>query len=106
MRKDGFVVEQDKLIDVVRMQDETLTSLDNTRIVAADLAGVKVQARVSNFDDFLPNDTDFISRFVGRKGEVPKTFGDAVENRISNQKKVFREAYPLGSPFISYGKNY
>ena len=106
MQKNGFVVEPDKLINVVRMQDGSLTSLDNTRIVAADLAGVKIQARVSNFDYLLPNDADFISRFVGRKGEVPKTFGDAVENRISNQKKAFRETYPLGSPFISFGKNF
>jgi len=106
MKENGFVVEPDKLIDVVRMQDGSLTSLDNTRIAAADLAGVKVKARVSNFDDLLPDDADFVSRFVGRNGEIPKTFGEAVENRVSNQKKVFRETYPLGSPFISLGKNY
>ncbi len=43
---------------------------------------------------------DYISRFIGRKGEIPQTFGDAVRNRINNQNKVFREHYPNGSPFI------
>lgn len=105
MRKNGFVVEPDKLIDVVRMPDG-LTSLDTTRIVAADLAEVKIQARVHNFDDLLPNDEQFISRFIGRKGEVPTHWGEAVQNRISNQRSLFRNNYPEGSPFISFGKNY
>ncbi|WP_240616584.1 RHS repeat domain-containing protein [Marinobacter fuscus] len=106
MQKNGFQVEPDKLIDVVRMPDGGLTSLDNTRIVAADLAGVKIQARVHNFDDLLPNDEQFISRFIGRKGEVPTNWGEAVKNRISNQSSLFRNTYPEGSPFISYGKKY
>jgi len=106
MRKNGFVVEPDKLIDVVRMSDGGLTSLDNTRIVAADLAGVKIQARVHNFDDLLPNDDQFISRFIGRNGDVPTNWGEAVQNRISNQSALFRNTYPLGSPFISFGRNY
>ncbi|MFP8968018.1 RHS repeat-associated core domain-containing protein [Pokkaliibacter sp. CJK22405] len=106
MQKNGFQVEPDKLIDIVRMPDGGLTSLDNTRIVAADLAGVKIQARVHNFDDLLPNDEQFISRFIGRKGEVPTNWGEAVKNRISNQSSLFRNPYPEGSPFISYGKKY
>jgi hypothetical protein len=106
MQKNGFVVEPDRLIDVVRMPDGGLTSLDNTRIVAADLARVKVQARVHNFDDLLPNNDQFISRFIGRKGEVPTSWGDAVQNRISNQSSLFRNTYPQGSPFISFGNNY
>jgi hypothetical protein len=106
MQKNGFVVELDKLIDVVRMPDGSLTSLDNTRIVAADLAGVKVQARVHNFDDLLPNDEQFISRFIGRKGEVPTNWGEAVQNRISNQSSLFRKTYPQGSQFISFGKKF
>lgn len=106
MKTNGFKVEPDKLIDVVRMRDGGLTSLDNTRIVAADLAGVKIQARVHDFDDLLPNNDQFISRFIGRKGEVPTNFGEAVLNRISNQSSLFRNTYPEGAPFISYGKKY
>lgn len=100
MKAKGFVVEPDRLIDVVRMPDGGLTTLDNTRILAASRAGVKVQARVWEHTDLLPNNADFISRFVGRRGEIPQTFGDAVTNRIGNQNSIFRNQYPYGSPFI------
>jgi len=98
MRQHGFVVEPDRLIDVVRMSDGSLTTLDNTRILAAQRAGVNIQARLSNFDDILPPIDDFINRFLGRKGEVPVTFGDAVTNRIGGQNAGFRNAHPQGSP--------
>ncbi|MGF6647339.1 LysM peptidoglycan-binding domain-containing protein [Paraburkholderia sp. GAS82] len=99
MQKNGFVVESDRLIDVVRMPDGQLTSLDNTRILAAQRAGVNIQARVFDYSASLPNDLDYVSRFVGRNGEVPKTYGDAIMNRISNQSSVFRNLYPSGSPY-------
>ena len=100
MKRNGFVVEPDRLIDVVRMPDGGLTSLDNTRILAAQRAGVNVQVRLLEHTDLLPDDLDFVSRFIGRKGEVPVTFGDAVMNRISNQSALYRSQYPYGSPFI------
>lgn len=103
MQRDGFVVEPDRLIDVVRMPDGELTSLDNTRILAAQRAGVNIQARVFDHADLLPNDLDYISRFIGRKGEIPTTFGDAVRNRISNQSAAYRNIYPNGSPYIGSG---
>ncbi|MCW7542141.1 hypothetical protein OOT46_30575 [Aquabacterium sp. A7-Y] len=100
MKRNGFVVEPDRLIDVVRMPDGVLTSLDNTRILAAQRAGVNIQARVFEHTDLLPDDLDYVSRFIGRKGEIPVTFGDAVANRISNQNSLFRTVYPYGSPYI------
>ncbi|MGM9517009.1 hypothetical protein ACS5PK_22430, partial [Roseateles sp. DB2] len=100
MKRNGFVVEPDRLIDVVRMPDGGLTSLDNTRILAAQRAGVNVQVRLLEHTDLLPDDLDFVSRFIGRKGEVPVTFGDAVMNRISNQSALYRNQYPYGAPFI------
>nr|WP_305089270.1 hypothetical protein [Massilia sp. YIM B04103] len=100
MRKNGFVVEPDRLIDVVRMPDGGLTSLDNTRILAAQRAGVTIQARVFEHTDLLPDDLDYVSRFIGRKGEVPTTFGEAVQNRISNQSSAYRNLYPNGSLYI------
>jgi hypothetical protein len=99
MQKNGFIVESDRLIDVVRMPDGQLTSLDNTRILAAQRAGVNIQARVFDYSASLPNDLDYVSRFVGRNGDVPKTYGEAVMNRISNQSSVFRNLYPSGSPY-------
>lgn len=99
MQQNGFVVEPDRLIDVVRMPDGQLTSLDNTGILAAQRAGVNIQARVFDYTDPLPNDLDYISCFIGRKGEVPTTYGDAVMNRIGNQCSTFRNLYPYGSPY-------
>jgi hypothetical protein len=99
MQRDGFVVEPDRLVDVVRMADGQLTSLDNTRILAAQRAEVNIQARVFDHSTPLPNDLDYISRFVGRNGEVPTTYGDAVMNRISNQSSLFRNLYPFGAPY-------
>jgi len=100
MRRNGFIAEPEpgKFLDVVRMSDGKLTTLDNTRVLAARRAGVKVEARVFNFDDALPDNPDFVGRFLGRKGEVPTTFGEAVMNRIGNQHLAFGKAHPYGSP--------
>lgn len=100
MRRNGFIPEPEpgKFLDVVRMSDGGLTTLDNTRILAARRAGVNVEARLFNFDDALPNDPRFIERFIGPKGQVPTTFGEAVLNRIGNQSGKFRRVHPLGSP--------
>ena len=51
MRASGWVGDP---IDVVRMQDGGLTSVDNTRVLAANEAGINVQAVVHGFDDPLP----------------------------------------------------
>ena len=40
-------------VDVVNMPDKAPTSMDNTRILAAREAGVKVKANVHNFNDVL-----------------------------------------------------
>ncbi|WP_260444426.1 ParB/RepB/Spo0J family partition protein [Listeria cossartiae] len=57
-------------IDVVRMPDGKLTTLDNTRVAAAREAGIDVQATIRNYDDLLPQ--DMVARFTTPKG-VPKT---------------------------------
>jgi RHS repeat-associated protein len=82
-------------IDVVRMPDGKLTTLDNTRVLAADRAGINAQARIHNYDDALPS--NFVDRFTTKKGGVPSTFGDAVTNRIGTQGAAFRNTYPSGS---------
>jgi len=92
MRANGW---QGDAIDVVRMPDGRLTTLDNTRVLAADRAGINVQANIHNFDDALP--ANFVDRFTTQRGGVPSTFGDAINNRIGNQNRIFRETYPQGS---------
>ncbi|MBC2304261.1 T7SS effector LXG polymorphic toxin [Listeria booriae] len=81
-------------IDVVRMPDGSLTTLDNTRVAAAREVGIDVQATVRNYDDPLPQ--DMVARFTTPKG-VPKTWGEATNLRIGKQKASFRNNNPMGS---------
>lgn len=55
-------------IDVVRMPDGNLTTIDNTRVLAARYAEIDVQANVHAFDEVLPQDLDLIERLTTPKG--------------------------------------
>jgi len=89
MRANGW---QGAPIDVVRMADGGLTTVDNTRLAAASLSGTRVQAVVRNFDDVFP---------AGRAGGNLQggTWGEALMNRIGGQKPTWQRTYPSGSPF-------
>ena len=84
-------------IDVVRMSDGGLTTIDNTRVLAASRTNVNVQARVHDGNSPLP--TEFIERFTTKKG-VPVTWEDAIMLRIGKQNSGYRNTYPNGSPII------
>jgi hypothetical protein len=90
-------------IDVVRLADRGLTAIDNTRILAGQLTDTPVEAMVHSSEELLPNE-QFPQRFVPErgplKGQVPRTYGEAVLYRISGQNKIFRTRYPSGSPQI------
>lgn len=81
-------------IDVVRMPDGGLTTIDNTRVVAARAAGIDVKAVVHNADDLLPK--NLVERFTTKKG-IPTTWREAIELRIGKQKSSFRNNNPFGS---------
>jgi RHS repeat-associated protein len=100
MRANGWVGDP---IDVVQMPDGGLTTIDNTRVVAANQAGINVQAMIHGFDDPLPE--GFIERFTTPKGGVPSTWGDGILNRIGAQNSLFRNTYPFGSPFTGWVGN-
>ena len=53
-------------IDVVKMPDGSLTTLDNTRVAATRKVGIDVQATVRNYNDPLP--PDMVARFTTPKG--------------------------------------
>jgi filamentous hemagglutinin len=91
MRSDGWIGAP---IDVVRMPDGELTTIDNTRVLAARQAGIDVSANVHGFDEPLP--ADMIGRFTIRSGPVT-TWGQAVSQRIGRQNATLRTTYPLGS---------
>ena len=69
--------------------DGRLTTIDNTRVVAACQARIDVQANIHAYDELLP--IEYIARFT------TKTWGDAVELRIGKQKSSFRTDNLFGS---------
>ncbi|WP_230587101.1 VENN motif pre-toxin domain-containing protein, partial [Pectobacterium atrosepticum] len=89
MKKDGWKGEP---VDVVKMPDGNMTSMDNTRISAAREASIKVEANVRNFSD--PLSKDMIDS--GRFGSAT-TWGEAITGRINNQSGGFSKNNPYGS---------
>lgn len=79
-------------VDVVKMPDGKLTSMDNTRIIAAREAGVKVKATVRGFDDPL---TPAIQE--ARGWQSFRTWGEAIVARINKQSGEFSTSTPYGS---------
>lgn len=90
-------------IDVVRMPDGGLTTIDNTRVVASRHAGIDLRAVVHPFDESLPDQMQ-IDRFTTPKG-VPSTWGDAISLRIGKQAATYRNTYPMGSPWTGWDGN-
>ena len=81
-------------IDVVNMPDGKLTTIDNTRVIAARGAGIAATARVHQYTDPLPE--QFIDRLTTPAG-TPSTWGEAVQLRVGKQKSSFRTLNPYGS---------
>jgi len=84
-------------IDVVRLPNGTLVTIDNTRLLAAGRAGIQARAIIHEAGEALP--AEFAERFLPRNGPPPQTWEEAVLNRINNQNSLFRKTYPQGSPF-------
>ena len=104
----GTVKPQDiKPIQVVRMEDGILTSLDNRRLVAANKAGTKVNIIEYGFNEAMPDSFKFDiitgeNRFKFQsgtnKGKYANTYGEAIQARITNQKPpLWVSANPNGS---------
>jgi filamentous hemagglutinin len=89
MKKDGWKGDP---VDVVKMPDGNMTSMDNIRINAARDAGIKVEANVRNFSDPLPKDMIDSGRFGSAT-----TWGEAITGRINNQSGGFGKNNPYGS---------
>jgi hypothetical protein len=91
MRANGW---QGESIDVVRMSDGSFTTFDNTRLLAADRAGIDVQAVIHEAGETFPT-----GRWTPRNEIQPSTWEDAVTTRIQQQNSAYRNTYPTGSPF-------
>jgi LysM repeat protein len=79
-------------VDLVRMPDGILTSMDNTRITAAREAGIGVQGTLRGYGEVL---TPAMQNARGWSSY--STWGEAITARISNQSKGFSTANPYGS---------
>ncbi len=101
----GTVKPQDiKPIQVVRMEDGILTSLDNRRLVSTSRIGSKVSIVERGFNEVLTSDE--IARFTKKGYPTPKTWSDATKVRINSQTpKDWFKGTPNGSfkePKIKY----
>lgn len=94
MVKNGW---RGEAIDVVMMDDGMYTTIDNTRLVAAQDARIKVYASIHQANDPLPTEMIVNKRFESKKGEVARTWGEAIKIRVGKQSASFRNAYPNGS---------
>jgi hypothetical protein len=79
-------------VDVVKMPDGKITSMDNTRITAAREAGIDVKATIHDFNEKL---TPEIQK--SRGWERYNTWGEAIQGRINKQSGGFGKQNPNGS---------
>jgi len=93
MRSDGWKGEP---VDAVRMPDGGISSVDNTRVLAAREANIPLEANVHEPTDLLTDHE--LERFDPTKGDAVETWGDVALNRIQGQRpRVWRESNPFGS---------
>jgi len=93
MRSDGWKGEP---VDAVRMPDGGISSVDNTRVLAAREADIPLEANVHEPTDLLTDHE--LERFDPTKGDAVETWGDVALNRIQGQRpRVWRESNPFGS---------
>lgn len=92
MKKSGWVGDA---IDVVKMPDGKLTTIDNTRLIAAQIVGIKAKVVIHNFNEKIP-DKGTKDRLTTKKGR-PQTWGQAVKLRIEKQSSSYRKENPNGS---------
>jgi hypothetical protein len=86
-------------IDVVRMPDGGLTTVDNARVVAAGNAGIDVQTIIHPFDEPLPDITQ-VDWFTNPEGvpRDPRRWGTGEGHLSSTRRQIPR---PPGIPEVS-----
>ncbi len=78
-------------IDVVKMEDGRLFTFDHRRLIAAKDAGIEVKVVIHEANELLPNGFAEKCQLMKSKYEIASTWKDAIEARISNQKKSAQE---------------
>lgn len=81
-------------IDVVRMPDGKLTSMDNTRLASARETLTSVRVKIHEYNEAIPQ------KILQDRGWRSNYWGDAIIERINNQSKSFKIENPQGSDFM------
>jgi hypothetical protein len=99
MRNDGWLYDP---IDVVRMPDGRLTSVDNTRLLAARDAGIPVRARVWDASEALPTSMQGRFDILRQSGDrvAFSTWGQAIARRTMSQSTA--DWLRLGAGYGTY----
>lgn len=93
MRSEGWKGEP---VDAVRMPDGGISSVDNTRVLAAREAQIPLEANVHEPAELLTSHE--LERFDPTQGDPVETWGDVALNRIQGQRpRVWSESNPFGS---------
>lgn len=79
MKREGW---NGDLVDIVIMPNDTVTSMDNTRILAAREANIDLKAKVRDFNTPL---TKAESERFKVNGKTPNTWGEAIKLRVEKQ---------------------
>ncbi|MBI5373721.1 MAG: hypothetical protein HZA79_16975 [Sphingobacteriales bacterium] len=87
-------------IDIVKMGDGMYSTIDNTRLLAAQQLGLDIKATVHSFEDALPK--TMLERFENpaKKGEFAKTWGEAIQFRTGRQTGSFAEKHGSNGTFV------
>jgi len=87
-------------IDIVKMGDGMYSTIDNTRLLAAQKLGLDLKATVHAFDDALPK--TMLDRFENpaKAGEFAKTLGEAIQFRTGRQTGGFAEKHGSNGTFV------
>lgn len=91
------------------MPDGKITSIDNTRVLAAREAGIDLKVRVWGHDEVLPESMARRFRNPLDRQVFAETWGEAANFRMMGQPEQFVNQYlPYGSiddPMLSYNLN-
>lgn len=100
MKADGW---NGSPLNVVKMPDGSLSSIDNTRLLAAREAGIDAKVVIHNYADGMPNASAL--EYARPNMAVPKTWGEAIQSRINDQKTTFFQDRTFSEQF-KYGTIY
>ena len=74
-------------LNVVQMPDGNLTTIDNTRLLAAKEAGIKAKIVIHKFNDAISD--NLANEYARPNMAAPKTWHEAIQSRIDDQKTKF-----------------